>query len=174
MVPLLSSQSRYNLLLLLQASGGMFLAMAVVFHPFMTGESEVTALYWFSLVVLGVNIVIFINCFVYIFTCISRRKWEYEDLEKGDRMDNLNSAELEKETERWMKKKEQKFKSWEAKLLKKEKELRKMEKDSKLNESASLYGSYGYCNYGHYHAGRPSQLTLSPTGYCNPWVPWGG
>ena len=162
MAPRLStrvSQSRYNplLLLLIQASGGMFLAMAVVFHPFMTGESEVTALYWFSLVVLGVNIVIFINCIVYIFTCISRRKWEYENLEKGDRMDNLNSAELEKETERWMKKKEQKFKSWEAKLLKKEKEL-KMQKDSNLNESSSLYGSYGYCNYGHYHARRPSQL----------------
>ena len=152
MASLLSnSESEYNLLLLLQAAGGVVITFTAFSH------TELLSVFCFSFVLLCINIFIIINSIVCIFSCFFKRRWEYEDLEGGN--GERKKGKLHKKNSKIVKKEEKKLILRESNLLKRETELERKEQElsstPKQNQVSSLYGKFGYCNYGHYHHGTP-------------------
>merc|ERR1712129_454106 len=136
-----SSQLRTHLLLLTQASVGISLATVGLN---LTGGTEASVFYWFCLAVSAIYVGIILNSIMNIIWYVRRKKWEYEDIETGDRKDALKSS-LKR-----LKMEKKKFSRMKAELVRKGRELEKREKelkDSGNKQVKRLYGGYGYCNY---------------------------
>ena len=138
-----------HLLLLVQASIGAPLATIGIY----TSES-VTTFNWFCIVVFIFDIVTIMYSFLHIIDFIFGKKSEYEDIEKGGHDEsNYESFEITRKLQK-MKKENKSLKKINEKLIQKQKECEELKKTGKETEK-SLYGGYGYCNYGHYHKGAP-------------------
>ena len=144
----MSSQVHQHIYLLLQAVLGLFLVLTGL-----SQSDQTTFMFCISLTIITFDIVIIVVTSVNVFSYVFSRKYDYMDLEEVERLADVEVVaeqfDRRKEMEKLQRKKNA-LKKWQMSLLKKELELRHREKGD-----PSLYGGYGYCDYGHYHKGKP-------------------
>jgi len=153
MLPVLKEGVGLNthLLLLLQASVGVPLAAIGIYS-----SEQATVFNWFCIIILFLDYVIVVYSFLHIMKLFCGKKSEYEDIEQGNNSSDevmIESVDLTRKLLK-LKKDKKKLRKMNTELEKKQREFEEMKKEEK-GESKSLYGGYGYCNYGHYHQGAP-------------------